>query len=137
MTNVMATPTPSRATTKVCPVCRETRPWTAFGISRRDGQSATCKPCRAARMRQWRKANPDLVRLDNHTRYRRNPAIYKAKVAVRRAVLRGTLTKPHRCRCGQTPVEAHHYRGYHKTHWLTVQWLCRSCHTLVHHTPTQ
>lgn len=55
----------------------------------------------------------------------------RACQAVRRALLRGDLIKPDRCEaCGLLEsevaggLEAHHYLGYAREHYLDVQWLC-------------
>lgn len=47
------------------------------------------------------------------------------------------VVKPECCeQCGRRRrLEAHHWRGYAKEHWLDVQWLCRSCHKLEHNNP--
>ena len=60
----------------------------------------------------------------------------KARSAVRRAVDRGTLTRPPHCEeCGSTPerakdgrstIHAHHHKGYEQP--LDVRWLCPACH---------
>lgn len=58
-----------------------------------------------------------------------------ARRAVHNAVRRGALTKKPCLRCGFDEdarlIEAHHYRGYDREHWLDVQWLCSRCHAEV------
>lgn len=71
-------------------------------------------------------------------RARRDPAEARARGAVRRAVLAGKLVRPEVCdECGVRPhsylkIEAHHYKGYAREHWLDVEWLCRGCHASDH-----
>ena len=44
-----------------------------------------------------------------------------------------TLEKNASCEwCDRGPTEAHHYLGYERQYWLTVRWLCRSCHLTTH-----
>jgi hypothetical protein len=47
------------------------------------------------------------------------------------------LIKPTACeKCGaekpKRDIAAHHPRGYDEDHILDVEWLCRSCHAVVH-----
>lgn len=72
---------------------------------------------------------------ETRERYARNPTLWKAKVAVARAVKSGLIDKMTTCTCGVSPVEGHHYLGYAKEHWLDVAWLCRSCHMRAHRDP--
>lgn len=58
-----------------------------------------------------------------------------AHSALTKAVRDGVLVRPDRCElCGSArkPISAHHYKGYAKRYWLTVQWLCRACHGKAH-----
>lgn len=55
-----------------------------------------------------------------------------ARTAVRLAVDKGILEKLPCEECGETKVEAHHYKGYEKEHRLDVQWLCRLHHRHLH-----
>jgi hypothetical protein len=59
-----------------------------------------------------------------------DPEKQPARVAVFRAVRSGKLIKPDRCQlCGaQTKLEAHHFMGYTREHYLDVEWLCIGCH---------
>jgi transposase-like protein len=49
---------------KYCPRCTSDKPVAAFGRNRQsaDGLHYYCKPCAAARQREWAKANPEKVR---------------------------------------------------------------------------
>lgn len=71
------------------------------------------------RMRRWRAANPEMAN-----------KIRQAGHAVESAVKGRKLYKRRSCQqCGAIgKVEAHHYLGYEKEHWLDVQWLCQLCH---------
>lgn len=71
-----------------------------------------------------------------------------ARSAVSFGVRFGFLTRPATCQhpgkyapvCGGR-IEAHHYMGYEREHWLSVEWLCETCHTAADRTkppdPTQ
>lgn len=61
---------------------------------------------------------------------------YQAYLAVARALRCGILTRPTNCeRCDTVDpsLDGHHHNGYEDDHALDVVWLCRSCHTVVHH----
>ncbi len=59
-----------------------------------------------------------------------------ARASVNFGVRFGFLTRPSTCQhpgkyapqCGGK-IEAHHYMGYAREHWLSVEWLCETCHT--------
>lgn len=74
---------------------------------------------RKAGIDRWRKAHPERVKAGD-----------AVKVALRKGTLvRGTcLIANDDCR-GQ--IEAHHYKGYAKEHWLDVVWLCKYHHELA------
>jgi 5-methylcytosine-specific restriction endonuclease McrA len=59
-----------------------------------------------------------------------NPIKQPARMAVFRAIKSGRLIKPPKCQlCGNTGrIEAHHFAGYSKEHYLDVEWLCSECH---------
>ncbi len=56
-----------------------------------------------------------------------------ARDKVSQAIKSGYLIRPDTCsQCGHSgEIEAHHYLGYYKEHWLDVQWLCLTCHRLI------
>jgi hypothetical protein len=66
-------------------------------------------------------------------RHEKHPLERKARSAISNAIRLGKITKPTRCQiCGcETKLEAHHWKGYDKEHWLDVQWLCRTDHQKV------
>lgn len=112
-----------------------------FGVARDrpDGLNGWCRSCCTSAMRRHR-ANRSATerRRDNlafRRRYRENPAKWKAKVYVSRAVASGKLVKPFDCqRCGDNKrrLECHHGLGYDRANWLCVEWICRPCHALHH-----
>lgn len=55
-----------------------------------------------------------------------------AQHAVARALKKGILIKLPCKICNSLLVEAHHYLGYNKIHWLDVRWLCDKHHVLEH-----
>lgn len=81
-------------------------------------------------VRRWLHLDPPST---HRQRYREHPDHYKAHVAVKRALERGTLTKPSRCAScrRRRPLEGHH-ASYAREDWLRVEWLCRSCHARLH-----
>jgi len=106
----------------------------AFGVdrSRASLRSAYCRSCKA--FISWDRRRLGLERSSHRERYAANPDAFKAHNAVRRAVREGRLVRPEVCpQCGFAgrPVEAHH-ESYAPADWLTVTWLCRSCHTIRH-----
>lgn len=56
---------------------------------------------------------------------------HAARVAVHLAEAKGTIIRPKLCEaCNKRrKVEGHHHKGYAKEFWLSVQWLCKPCHT--------
>jgi hypothetical protein len=57
-----------------------------------------------------------------------------AVLAVGKAIKNGVLIRSVACeRCGKEGnLYAHHYKGYTREHYLTVQWLCPQCHRKEH-----
>ena len=55
-----------------------------------------------------------------------------ARKAVDLALRKGILMRPKACACGNSPVQAHHHKGYDEMNWLTVEWLCGPCHRRSH-----
>ncbi len=105
---------------KWCPKCRTNKSVSEFGaaVDREDGLNASRNECNG---RYWQ----DVA----HAR-----AMHAAHMAVRRAVVSGRLIKPTSCPiCSAARrIEAHHPRGYDKSHQLDVIWCCRQCHVLEH-----
>lgn len=69
------------------------------------------------------------ARYANDPEHRRK---HRARVAVRKAVLRGTLSKAPCEGCGAVKVQAHH-DDYSQP--LVVRWMCRKCHEAHHGGP--
>ncbi len=85
--------------------------------------------------RQYRRGEPyRSIHRDAVARERaRHPERTAARSAVSNAVLSGKLTKQPCHRCGSTDrIQGHHHMGYEKEHWLSVEWLCVTCHQREH-----
>lgn len=79
---------------------------------------------------EWRRAaiSDELWR-----RYQAHPEKSLAISAVGRAVARGDLVRPSVCsRCGKVCFPDGHHHSYAREDWLSVEWLCRSCHRTIH-----
>jgi hypothetical protein len=104
----------------VCPRCN-VRP-------KREGYGY-CKECSESYVKDWYK--------ERGGQWKAMSADQRRKCVIRRYVKtrvdRGHFEKKFQCEiCGQSPTEAHHYKGYSKKHALTVAWLCESkCHRLA------
>lgn len=97
------------------------------------------RECAREQLRSKRQLNQERYREHSRGYYRRDlehsRAQSRAKAAIRRALLRGDITKPDYCEaCGKLErevaggLEAHHYLGYAREHYLDVQWLCIEDH---------
>lgn len=61
--------------------------------------------------------------------------VQRAGQAVKNALNDTTLIKPDICeQCGRDyyELQAHHFLGYAKEHWLDIKWLCQPCHAIAH-----
>jgi len=106
-----------------------------------DGHLSFCKPCIRRQVTNRRDANPELHAARDRQRYQTQPQrreqfrhrprlpreVRQAHGRVRRAVLRGDMTRPSTCEQCRTEgyIEAAHY-DYAQP--LLVRWLCRRCH---------
>lgn len=119
-----------------CSHCRRWRDRSAFGWARgrKRALPGWCAECKAKAERLRRVTLGDRYRAQGRAYYRANREKYLAKMAARRAVLAGKITPPARCECcaKRRKLEKHHAHGYARRFWLTVAWLCRSCHALAH-----
>ena len=73
---------------KLCPKCGTTKPLASFSSDKRakDGKLAVCKPCRAAYIRVWNKANTESNRARSAAWAKANPKRTSArKLAWQRA----------------------------------------------------
>jgi hypothetical protein len=63
-----------------------------------------------------------------------HPEKYEGRAAFLRALRAGELVRPARCElCGAGGrIEGHHFKGYARRYWLTVEWLCVRCHRGAH-----
>ena len=82
--------------------------------------------------RLWRKNNIDK-KMDYERKYLKiNPNKIKAHKAVFIAKKNNLIKKLPCETCGNKKSVAHHFKGYEKSNWLVVQWLCTSHHRYVH-----
>ena len=59
----------------------------------------------------------------------RYPERKHARDAVYRALKEGRMVKPQTCQdCGKEAYLEGHHSSYEESHWLDVQWCCKSCH---------
>lgn len=88
-----------------------------------------------ARQRRYYKANRLRI-LARHKKYA-HPNRLNATQTVCRAVKAGILHRPAECSQCRKPCkpQAHHHKGYARENWLSIQWLCHSCHGLAHAPP--
>ena len=136
---------------KVCFVCKASKPLDAFykhaGMA--DGRLGKCIECTKEYINTRRRELPEHVRAIDNQRAKsperrqkqagalilhraRHPEKNRARQAIARALLTGSLVKPPQCsRCPCAVVEAHH-PDYTKP--LEVLWLCRRCHRAEHGT---
>lgn len=141
--------------TKVCNKCGRELPIDDFYLKKnRHGNyhhEARCKECHKEASRKFREEHKEAYaqyererattdkrkqqRRDAVYRYNeKNPEKHRAHNAVSKAVSRGKINKPQTCEnCGaEERLEAHHWHGYDKEHWLDVIWLCYKCHRKEH-----
>ncbi len=114
---------------KECTKCLETKNLSQFYIvtNRLKSRypSAFCNTCYNKRAESYKKRTGyyNTQKYKNHS---------LAQIAVRDAVTKGTLIKENCEKCGEKEVHAHHHKGYAKSNWLNVQWLCQKHHNEVH-----
>lgn len=123
-------------TTKTCPMCKETKPYTAFHRDRhaKDGLTTYCKPCGISRSKGWNKQNAERY-AGNMSLYReRHPEKVKARKSLFSAVRGGQLVRPKACSvCGKRCKPDAHHEDYDRP--LDVIWACVSCHRQLHAGP--
>lgn len=61
----------------------------------------------------------------------------KARYELSYAIKKGEVIKLTYCQSclndfPKEQIHGHHFKGYSKNYWLTVLWLCASCHTKAH-----
>lgn len=74
------------------------------------------------------KANDARKRERNKLQYLARNEVNKAKQSGRLPCLRDAQC----AKCGNQARHYHHYLGYEPKHWLDVEPLCQSCHSLIH-----
>jgi hypothetical protein len=96
--------------------------------------SETHRAEKAARGRQYAKANRKRERAYRLAHLDETRALSRAHMAVLRAIKSGKLVRPDRCEnCKSIDrVDAHHHIGYDTANLLNVTWLCHSCHLRLH-----
>ena len=133
---------------KICFKCGKSKPLNEFykHSQMADGHLNKCKECNKKdvsenyhtrrgqyaeyEQRRWQRPERRAKAMEYQRRTRaNNPEKYKAKSAVSNAVRDGRLEKKSCELCGDPRAQAHHW-DYSKP--LDVQWLCRSCHLMVH-----
>lgn len=118
--------------TKLCTKCNMEKEKSFFAVSRQhiDGRCPVCKECRATANRTAYAKNPETFKQSVKKWIAKNPEKNLAHVHLNYELNMGRVSKPVSCEfCGEDkPLEAHHWKGYEKEHWLDVQWLCRPCH---------
>lgn len=132
----------------ICTKCNLEKPKHLFNKSSRhtSGMCPWCKVCESKRKTAWKLNNPKkaveyAIKFRNENRssvYAKNKEYEKnnhaaklAKMAVRRAIIKGVLIRPKKCSlCPKKEnIEAHH-ENYSKQ--LDVKWVCKSCHRKIH-----
>ena len=92
-----------------------------------------CQPCNRDRYRRYyaTENGRERVRASVERSIARYTAKQRAREKVRYALEVGKLTKPARCeKCLEDkPLDGHHADYNHP---LSVEWLCRLCHTRLH-----
>ena len=118
---------------KLCSGCKTVKEIAEFNkdSAKQDKLQTQCRDCkRAAQGSDYDKKKAIYAERQKAKRAA-NPTHKPAHEAVRRAIKKGTLTRPTSCtKCGNSKqrIEAHHHNGYEKESWLDVIFLCTSCH---------
>lgn len=128
---------------KTCTICLETKPISEFSIATKyktaKGEHRTyyhswCKPCDYKKHYQYTlKKTKGLIttyayRKESIKKYRaKNKLQIAAREAIRWRLISGSIVKGV-CFCGETKVEAHHYKGYEPENKTAIQWLCKKHH---------
>lgn len=89
----------------------------------------------AEQHRRYRQEHAEEIMAKKRDYEKRFPERIKAQEAVKRALKSGKLIRPDRCsnpKCNCLCKPDGHHWNYLKEHWLDVEWLCRSCHKILH-----
>lgn len=102
------------------------------------GRRSSCRTCSNEKTYEYRRGigrAAHIARMTEYNRrkFREDPEFRLrmiARYAVKMAVDAGMLTRPNNCsKCRRrAKVHGHHYKGYDKSNWLKVKWLCARCH---------
>lgn len=95
---------------------------------------ASHRKLRRLKNRRYRQSHRRGIAIKHRKWGRLNPDAIQARNAIIEAIRRGRLCRPRRCsRCGALhPKISGHHDNYEKKYWLTVRWLCPSCHKSFH-----
>lgn len=129
-----------------CAGCQTTKPLEDFHKNARNplGRQYSCKACHVEKNKNWARRNPETKKEYNKRQYLRDVARggrpskkvsnfqHRANNAVKRAIAKGTLTRPTHCsQCGDGHERIHaHHPDYTKP--LLVVWVCPPCHGDIH-----
>lgn len=109
---------------KICPHCKIEKPFSDYPVSCSYKGRITywlCKPCKTKYHTTYASKRNRVI----------DPLKARARSELRRAVKEGRI-KRLPCFCGETRVEGHHHKGYERSYWLDVMWLCPKHHVEEH-----
>ena len=89
-----------------------------------------CKECLKKYLVKYRKNNRNKIKLNTFRHFEQ----FSARGAVRYALMSGILRKGACCLKDDTcskRIEAHHYLGYDKKHYLDIKWCCTHHHRII------
>lgn len=114
--------------------CRETNREAVLAAERRYRQSGKGR----ANQQRYKRSDKGLAAARKRRQSIKHTAAYKAREAVRHAVMEGAFDKPCACsRCDRRvrvtrDLHFHHTDGYAKANWFVGEWLCVRCHEAEH-----
>ena|ERR1051326_8611962 len=119
---------------KKCAKCHSIENLHRNSFSKNPETGYYCRNCTTIRLRQYRQTEAGKKSTSKAAAkaYWKNPQKGRARSLLNYYVKKGQVTKSSHCHsCKQTkPVEGHHI-DYNKP--LEVTWLCRGCHSDLHH----
>lgn len=149
---------PEQSSQKHCKSCNTFKPSQDFYKRKKskDGRYYECRLCNLARVKAYyqtpRGKMLDKIRTDRYAQtakgkanqlkhanayHAKHPLERKAHAFLNDSIKAGKLTKPEECsKCFRRKpeinrIEGHHHLGYAREHWLTVTWVCSSCHKTI------
>lgn len=114
---------------KRCYMCKKVLPTTHFYVMKNENNSHRCKACMKILSRKW--SNIYHYKYNKGGKYHKNSL---ARVAVANAIKNKQIIKPSVCLINNEcsgRIEAHHYLGYEREHWLDIQWFCSKHHHMI------